>query len=131
MIIEGMNGNSRFPISVDGTGKLLTGRESGYVAGASITNSTADTAMKAAAGAGVRNYVTSIIISNINTSFAQVQLKDGATALGRPILIPATSSLVLDFATSIRGTANTAFNITAVALYAGAIDITVIGYTGA
>ena len=133
MQIEGYYNGQRMPIALDASGRLLTGKgspETSYTAGASITNSTADTALKVAAGALQRNYVTDLIISNTNATALSVQVKDGATALGRPIFVPATATVTVSLNTPFRTTANTALNAALTVALAAAVDITVVGYTG-
>lgn len=63
----------------------------------------------AAAGAGVRTYITTAIVTNTSASFAYVELKDGTTVMAT-IPVPATGGAVVSFPSPLRGTANTAWN---------------------
>jgi hypothetical protein len=76
-----------------------------------ITNTT-DVAMKAAAGAGVRNYVTGATLINTGAAATEVVLKDGATVIFR-LNLPANMTTPVDlvFATPLKGTANTTLNV--------------------
>lgn len=73
---------------------------------------TADVVLKAAAAAGIRNYVTSIDVRNAHATVAtEVVIKDGATVIWRQLLPPAMPAPVeIIFPTPLRGTAATAMN---------------------
>ena len=73
---------------------------------------TADVVLKAAAAAGIRNYVTSIDVRNAHATVAtEVVIKDGATVIWRQLLPPAMATPVdITFPTPLRGTAATAVN---------------------
>jgi hypothetical protein len=74
----------------------------------------ADTAARAAAGAGIRNYVTALQVQNASATATEFQIKDGATVIWR-CLLPANSSFLdITFPSPLKGTANTALNIQAV-----------------
>jgi len=74
----------------------------------------ADTAVKAVAGSGVRNYVTALQVQNTSSTASEFQIKDGSTVLWR-CLLPANSNFLdITFPSPLRGTANTALNIQAV-----------------
>lgn len=77
-----------------------------------ITNTT-DVAIKAAAAAGVRNYVTSIDVRNAHATVAtELVIKDGATVIWRQLLpaaMPAPVEII--FPTPLKGTAATAMNV--------------------
>jgi hypothetical protein len=72
---------------------------------------TADTALKAAGAAGIRNYLTGIQIQNTGTVATEVVIKDGATVIWRGYA-PATMTVVADmtFPTPLRTTAAAALN---------------------
>jgi hypothetical protein len=73
-----------------------------------------DTVARAAAGAGIRNYVTGLQVQNTSATASEFQIKDGATVLWR-CLLPANSAFLdITFPTPLRGTASTALNIQAV-----------------
>lgn len=77
---------------------------------AAITG-TSDTSVIAAAGAGIRNYVTSITVTNSHATIGTVvELKDGTTVIWRGYAAPAGGGFTLSFPAPLRGTANTAIN---------------------
>lgn len=71
-----------------------------------------DVAIKAAAGTGIRNYITSIQIQNIHATVAtEVVIKDGTTVIWRGFAPAAmTSMLEINFNIPLKTTANTALN---------------------
>ncbi len=81
-----------------------------------ITTTTTDVAIKAAAAAGVRNYVTSIDVRNAHATVAtELVIKDGATVIWRQLLPAAMPAPVeITFPTPLRGTAATAMNVACV-----------------
>lgn len=77
---------------------------------AAITG-TSDTSVIAAAGAGIRNYVTSITVTNSHATVGTVvEIKDGTTVIWRGYAAPAGGGFTLSFPAPLRGTANTAIN---------------------
>lgn len=88
---------------------------------------TSSTALIAAAGAGIRRYVTDMTFANTGASPATVTVFDGA---GRVYVrtIPATSSVDVQLKTPIRGTAATAVN--ASLAVAGTVTVSIAGYIG-
>lgn len=75
----------------------------------------ADTAAKAAGGAGVRNYVTGVQLQNNSATATEFQIKDGAaTVLWRTVLAANSAPISVQFLTPLRGTAATALNVQAV-----------------
>ena len=99
-----------------------------YAAAAGGIVNTAAVAIKAAAGAGVRNALTAIQISNAHASAAtEVTVSDGATVIWRNHLAAGTRMSV-DFPTPLLGTANTALNVACVTTGA-AVYINAQGYT--
>jgi hypothetical protein len=83
-----------------------------YAGAAGGITGTADVVLKAAAAAGIRNYVTSIDLRNAHATVAtEVVIKDGATVIWRQLLPAAMASPVdITFPTPLRGTAATAVN---------------------
>jgi len=83
-----------------------------YAGAAGGITGTADVVLKAAAAAGVRNYVTSIDLRNAHATVAtEVVIKDGATVIWRQLLPAAMATPVdITFPTPLRGTAATAVN---------------------
>lgn len=84
--------------------------------GLSAFTSTASTTLKAAGGAGIRNYVTGIQITNTTTTQTTVTILDGAAVIWA-MSLPATSTtlpalpVTITFRTALKGTAATAMNI--------------------
>lgn len=75
----------------------------------------ADTVMTAAAGTGIRNYMTGLQMINTNAVATEVVVKDGTTVIWRGYLPASMSQVVyLEFPTPIRTTANTALNFAAI-----------------
>lgn len=92
---------------------------------------TADVAIKAAAGAGVRNYLTNIQFINTSATASEIVVKDGTTIIWRGYA-PASGTQVnsVEFNTPLRGTANTALNV-AMITTATATRVSAQGYTAA
>ncbi len=94
-----------------------------YAAAAAGIVNTTDVVAKAAAAAGIRNYVTAIQLRNTNAVATEFVIKDGATVIWRTQL-PAsmTGSMEATFPTPLKGTAAAAINIacitTGAAVYA-------------
>jgi hypothetical protein len=84
-----------------------------YAAAAGGIINTTDVVLRAAAAAGIRNYVTSIDIRNAHATVAtEVVIKDGATVIWRQLLPAAmTAPVEITFPTPLRGTAATAMNV--------------------
>jgi hypothetical protein len=95
-----------------------------------ITNTT-DVVLKAAAGASLRNYLTSISIQNGSATVStEVIIKDGATTIWRGTL--GTSALLnsavnMTFSSPLKTTANTALNV-ACAIGGAAVFVNAQGY---
>lgn len=89
---------------------------------------TTDVVLKAAAGASLRNYLTSITIQNASaTTATEVVVKDGATVIFRGYVGAQTllnSVIGITFPSPLKSTANTALNVacitTAAAVYVNA-----------
>jgi hypothetical protein len=82
----------------------------------------ADTAAKAAAGAGIRNYVTGLQVQNASATATEFQIKDGAATVLWRCQLPANSGLLgISFPSPLKGTANAVLNIQAVS--AGSVVI--------
>lgn len=93
-----------------------------------IVNTT-DVAVKAAAGASVRNYVTGIQYRNTNAVATELVIKDGSTVIWR-VLAPANMAAPEDcvFITPLKGTANTAINVACITTGA-AVYVNLQGYS--
>lgn len=84
-----------------------------YAGAAGGITGTADVVIKAAAAAGIRNYLTSLDVRNAHATVAtEVVIKDGATVIWRQALAAAMAAPVeIVFPTPLRGTAATAMNL--------------------
>ena len=96
---------------------------------AGVIANTADVVIVAAAGAGIRRYVTAIQVINTNAVATEFVIKDGATVIWR-IWLPAsmTTPWDIDFPTPLRSSANAALNAAAIASGAS-IYLDAQGYT--
>jgi hypothetical protein len=92
-----------------------------------ITNTT-DVALAAAAGAGLRRYVTSIGISNASAVATEVVLKDGATVIWRGYVAASAPLTHIDFSNPLKTSANAALNVACITT-SSAIYINAQGYT--
>ena len=134
---------TRVAVVGDGTGSLLvranaTAANTWSYAAASggILNTTTAVTMKAAAGAGVRNYITGIsIMGEALGTATEVAIRDGAagTVLWRIKIptggLPATH---IAFDTPLRGSANTLLEVvTLTASVTGAVYVNAQGFVGA
>lgn len=73
---------------------------------------TSDTAIKASAGAGLRNYITSLTVTNSHATVGTVvEVKDGSTVIHRGYAAPAGGGYTQTFPTPLKGTAATAINV--------------------
>jgi len=84
-----------------------------YAAAAGGITNTTDVAIKAAAAAGIRNYVTAIDLRNAHATVAtEVVIKDGATVIWRQLLPAAMPAPVeITFPTPLKGSVATALNV--------------------
>lgn len=92
-----------------------------------ITNTT-DVVLAAAAGAGLRRYVTSIGLSNASAVATEVVLKDGATVIWRGYVAANAPLCHIDFSNPLKTSANAALNVACITT-ASAIYINAQGYT--
>lgn len=93
-----------------------------------ITVSTA-VAMKAAAGTGIRNYVTGFTAYNNSATASVISIQDGTTVIYTDYL-PANGAIRVTFPTPLRGTANTAMNVV-LATAATSTFVSAQGFIGA
>ena len=94
-----------------------------------VTNTT-DVVLAAAAGAGLRRYLTSLQLSNNSATATEVVVKDGATIIWRGHL-PANAALnALDFENPIKSSANVALNFACLTSGA-AVYVNAQGFTAA
>jgi hypothetical protein len=101
-----------------------------------IVNTTTAVTIKTAAGAGVRNYLGTLILSNDTLGAAtEVAIRDGAAGavLWRGKLQTAASgAMSMVFAPPLKGTANTLLEVvTLTATVTGGVFVNATGYTGA
>ena len=87
-----------------------------YPAAAGGIINTADNAARAAAGAGIRTYVTWLTFQNVNAVATEFVVKDGASTVLHRGYAPANmlTAVPVPFLTPLRGTANTALNVAAI-----------------
>lgn len=92
---------------------------------------TTSTAILAAAGVGVRHYVTSVGIYNSHATVSTfVKVLDGTTIMWEGYALAAGGGFNISFPTPLRGTANTAVNIQCVTTGAN-VKASVTAYKGA
>lgn len=103
-----------------------------YAAIAGGIVNTTDVVVKAAAGAGIRNYVSAISCTNAAAAVAtEMVLKDGATVIWRGYLglvAQAAGELNVTFPNPLKSTANTALNLAAITT-AAQVYCNLQGYT--
>lgn len=118
--------------AIDQEGKTVVtpyaGMEQSWQTNPVVLSTTASTALKAAAAAGVRNYITDIDIANTSATGVRVDILDNATII-RSFWVGPTSHVTRTFSLPIRGTAATALNVQ---LSAAVTDVRVSanGYIG-
>lgn len=96
---------------------------------ASTITDTSSTSVKASAGAGVRNYITALSISNMDASVAtRVDILDGSTVIWQCPAGVNGGGCTVNFPTPLRGTAATAVNAQA-ATTSAEVRVCVSGYT--
>ena len=100
-----------------------------FVKAAANTTGTGSTALLAAAGAGVKNYVTSISVMNTGSTTTVINILDGASTI-YTVGAPAGGGATLTLPVPLASTANTAINFNAVNA-STTIYVSVAGYTGA
>ncbi len=119
-------------LAVDAEGKLIASQYSAtdhYWQSTALTlSTTTSTAVKAAAAAGVRNYLTDIDIANTSATGVRVDVLDGATVIAS-FWSPPTSHVQHSYSIPKKGTAATAMNVQ---LSAAVTDVRVSanGYIG-
>jgi hypothetical protein len=86
---------------------------------------TTDVVAMPAAGAGIKNHVTSIQVTNTGSSVNNLIIKDGAN-IRLSIAVPAGQSILLPVESGLVLTANTALNVTLSA--AGTMQVNILGY---
>lgn len=101
-------------LTSDAEGKLIVSLNSipelSFQSPVTTLSTTAATAVKASAGAGIRNYVTDLSATNTSATAARLEVLDGATVLHTAIIQPG-ATYDKSFVTPLRGTAATAVNV--------------------
>lgn len=124
-------GDYGFP-ALNSEGKVIVSNfaadELSWQANPVTLTTTASTALKAAAPAGIRNYLTDVTIANTSATGVRVDVLDNATVI-RSFWSPPTSTITQAFGMSIKSTAATALNVQ---LSAAVTDVRVSanGYIG-
>lgn len=86
-----------------------------YAAAAGGIINTTDVVLGAAAGTGLRRYITAMVVKNANAVATEVVLKDGSTIIWRGHLSASmTSADVITFSSPLKTTANAALNFACV-----------------
>lgn len=91
---------------------------------------TTDVGVKAAAGAGVRNYLAGLQFKNTSAVASEIVIKDGSTVIWRGHAGASMTAMeVVTFDPPLRGSANAALNVTLLTT-ATATIVSAQGYTG-
>lgn len=96
--------------------------------GTAVVNTT-DVVLAAAAGAGIRRYLTALQLKNTNATATEVVVKDGATVIWR-LSLPANmaNADTLVFPSPLKSTANAALNFACITTGAN-VYVAAQGYT--
>ena len=124
-------GGDRVNLTADLVGKLITlpyANPENFLSGIASATGTDDTAVITAAGASVRNYVTSIVVHNTSATDAYVTIKDGVTAK-LVIPAPAKSGATHTLPVPLRGSVNTPVNFASSAAIT-TMHVSIVGYKG-
>jgi hypothetical protein len=104
-------------------------QEWSYAAAAGGISNTTDVVLAAAAGTGLRRYITSIDLKNISATATEVVIKDGATVLWRGHLSAnMTEPVEIAFYNPLKTTANAALNFACITT-AAQVYVNAQGYT--
>jgi len=83
-----------------------------YAAASGGIVNTADNVLIAAAGAGIKNYLTGLSVANANATASEIVIKDGAsTVIWRMYLAANAPIQSIKFVTPLQSSANTALNV--------------------
>jgi hypothetical protein len=82
-----------------------------YAAASGGIVNTADNVLIAAAGAGIKNYLTGFSIANASATASEVVVKDGSTVIWRTYLAANAPIQSIKFVTPLQSSANTALNV--------------------
>lgn len=99
-----------------------------YAAASGGITATTDVVLAAAAGAGLRRYLTSLTLSNNSATATEVVVKDGATVIWRDLVRANSGTFTVIFGDPLKTTANAALNVACIsagaAVYANAQGFT-------
>jgi len=129
---EAVANADRANLIADLVGKLITlpyANPENFTSGHATNTDGAETSCIAAAGAGVRTYVTLIVLANSSSSAGTVAINDGTGSTKMTVPVPANGGAVVPLAVPLRGTANTAWLFDPSAAM-DTITCTLVGYTG-
>ena len=83
-----------------------------YAAASGGITNTSDNVLTAAAGAGIKNYLTGLSVANANATASEIVIKDGAsTVIWRMYLAANAPIQSIKFVTPLQSSANTALNV--------------------
>ena len=99
-----------------------------YAAASGGIVNTSDVVLAAAAGAGLRRYITSMTLSNANATATEVVLKDGSTVIWRGQLPANAPMSEIVFSNPLKTSANAALNVACITT-AAAVYVNAQGYT--
>ena len=83
-----------------------------YAAASGGITNTSDNVLTAAAGSGIKNYLTGLSVANANATASEIVIKDGAsTVIWRMYLAANAPIQSIKFVTPLQSSANTALNV--------------------
>jgi hypothetical protein len=82
-----------------------------YAAASGGITNTSDVVLQAAAGAGIKNYLTGLSVANASATATEIVIKDGSTVIWRGYLAANAALNKISFQTALQSTANTALNV--------------------
>jgi hypothetical protein len=82
-----------------------------YAAASGGITNTSDNVLIAAAGAGIKNYLTGLSVANASATATEIVVKDGSTVIWRGYLAANAALNKISFQTALQSTANTALNV--------------------
>ena len=122
----------RVNLIADLVGKLITlpyTMPEKMVSGHATNTDGAETSCIVAGGAGVRTYMTTIVLANSSSTDGTVAINDGTGSTKMTIPVPANGGAPVTLPTPLRGTANTAWLFDPSAAM-DTITCTMVGYQG-
>lgn len=82
-----------------------------YAAASGGITNTSDVVLQAAAGAGIKNYLTGLSVANASATATEVVVKDGSTVIWRSYVAANLQLKDIPFPTPLQSTANAALNV--------------------